>query len=225
MKKNDLAQVEKILEIKFNNKSLIEQAFTHKSKSVNINNNNERLEFLGDRVLGLVIASYLNDNYPKDSEGVLDKKLASLVNKETCSKIISSLEIDRFLRLSKAQKQNKAGKKKILGDLCESIIGAVFMDKGFEQTKKFILKIWKENLKNTTQVFIDPKTKLQEYSLKLYKKLPVYKYISNSGPSHKPNFKVSVSIEQSKSFVATGTSKKNAETNAAKKLIEYLKIK
>lgn len=225
MKKNDITQVEKILDVKFNNKSLIEQAFTHKSKSVNINNNNERLEFLGDRVLGLVIASYLNDNYPKDSEGVLDKKLASLVNKDTCSKIISSMQIDQFLSLSKAQKQNKAGNKKILGDLCESIIGAVFMDKGFEHAKKFILKIWKNNLKNTSEVVIDPKTKLQEYSLKLYKKLPIYKYISNSGPSHKPNFKVSVSIEQSKSFSASGTSKKNAETNAAIKLIEHLRIK
>jgi ribonuclease-3 len=225
MKKNDISQVEKILDLKFNNKSLIEQAFTHKSKSVNINNNNERLEFLGDRVLGLVIASYLNDNYPKDSEGVLDKKLASLVNKDTCSKIISSMQIDQFLSLSKAQKQNKAGNKKILGDLCESIIGAVFMDKGFEHAKKFILKIWKNNLKNTSEVVIDPKTKLQEYSLKLYKKLPIYKYISNSGPSHKPNFKVSVSIEQSKSFSASGTSKKNAETNAAIKLIEHLRIK
>ena len=225
MKKNDISQVEKILDFKFNNKSLIEQAFTHKSKSVNINNNNERLEFLGDRVLGLVIASYLNDNYPKDSEGVLDKKLASLVNKDTCSKIISSMQIDQFLSLSKAQKQNKAGNKKILGDLCESIIGAVFMDKGFEHAKKFILKIWKNNLKNTSEVVIDPKTKLQEYSLKLYKKLPIYKYISNSGPSHKPNFKVSVSIEQSKSFSASGTSKKNAETNAAIKLIEHLRIK
>jgi len=225
MKKNDISQVEKILDVKFNNKSLIEQAFTHKSKSVNINNNNERLEFLGDRVLGLVIASYLNDNYPKDSEGVLDKKLASLVNKDICSKIISSMQIDQFLSLSKAQKQNKAGNKKILGDLCESIIGAVFMDKGFEHAKKFILKIWKNNLKNTSEVVIDPKTKLQEYSLKLYKKLPIYKYISNSGPSHKPNFKVSVSIEQSKSFSASGTSKKNAETNAAIKLIEHLRIK
>jgi ribonuclease-3 len=225
MKKNDISQVEKILDVKFNNKCLIEQAFTHKSKSVNINNNNERLEFLGDRVLGLVIASYLNDNYPKDSEGVLDKKLASLVNKDTCSKIISSMQIDQFLSLSKAQKQNKAGNKKILGDLCESIIGAVFMDKGFEHAKKFILKIWKNNLKNTSEVVIDPKTKLQEYSLKLYKKLPIYKYISNSGPSHKPNFKVSVSIEQSKSFSASGTSKKNAETNAAIKLIEHLRIK
>jgi len=225
MKKNDISQVEKILDVKFNNKSLIEQAFTHKRKSVNINNNNERLELLGDRVLGLVIASYLNDNYPKDSEGVLDKKLASLVNKDTCSKIISSMQIDQFLSLSKAQKQNKAGNKKILGDLCESIIGAVFMDKGFEHAKKFILKIWKNNLKNTSEVVIDPKTKLQEYSLKLYKKLPIYKYISNSGPSHKPNFKVSVSIEQSKSFSASGTSKKNAETNAAIKLIEHLRIK
>jgi len=225
MKLNNIDQIEKILGIKFSNKILLEQAFTHKSKSINIGRNNERLEFLGDRVLGLVIADYLNDKYPKDSEGVLDKKLASLVNKETCSKTISNLKIDQFLNLSIAQKKNKAGNRKILGDLCESIIGAVFLDKGFDQTKKFILKIWKENLKNTSSVIIDPKTKLQEYSLKLYKKLPEYKYISNTGPSHKPNFKVSVSIEKTKNFIGIGSSKKNAETIAAKKLLEFLKIK
>ncbi len=225
MKPSDIDQIEKILGIKFSDRSLIEQAFTHKSKSMSISKNNERLEFLGDRVLGLVIAGFLSNEYPKDAEGVLDKKLASLVNKETCSKIISSLKIDQFLSLSKAQKQNKAGNRKILGDLCESIIGAVFLDKGFEHARKFVLKIWKDNLKNTLNVIIDPKTKLQEYSLKLYKKLPIYKYISNSGPSHKPNFKVSVSIEKSKSFTAIGSSKKIAETNAAKKLIEYLNIK
>ncbi len=225
MKLNNINQIEKILGIKFSNKILLEQAFTHKSKSINIGRNNERLEFLGDRVLGLVIADYLNDKYPKDSEGVLDKKLASLVNKETCSKTISNLKIDQFLNLSIAQKKNKAGNRKILGDLCESIIGAVFLDKGFDQTKKFILKIWRENLKNTSSVIIDPKTKLQEYSLKLYKKLPEYKYISNTGPSHKPNFKVSVSIEKTKNFIGIGSSKKNAETIAAKKLLEFLKIK
>jgi len=225
MKPSDIDQIEKILGIKFSDRSLLEQAFTHKSKSMSISKNNERLEFLGDRVLGLVIASFLSNEYPKDAEGVLDKKLASLVNKETCSKIISSLKIDQFLSLSKAQKQNKAGNRKILGDLCESIIGAVFLDKGFEHARKFVLRIWKDNLKNTLNVIIDPKTKLQEYSLKLYKKLPIYKYISNSGPSHKPNFKVSVSIEKSKSFSAIGSSKKIAETNAAKKLIEYLNIK
>lgn len=225
MKLNNINQIEKILGVKFSNKILLEQAFTHKSKSINIGRNNERLEFLGDRVLGLVIADYLNDKYPKDSEGVLDKKLASLVNKETCSKTISNLKIDQFLNLSIAQKKNKAGNRKILGDLCESIIGAVFLDKGFDQTKKFILKIWKENLKNTSSVIIDPKTKLQEYSLKLYKKLPEYKYISNTGPSHKPNFKVSVSIEKTKNFIGIGSSKKNAETIAAKKLLEFLKIK
>ncbi len=224
MKNNEINQLEKILNIKFTNKILLKQAFTHKSKSINISINNERLEFLGDRVLGLVIASYLNDTYPKDSEGKLDKKLASLVNKETCSKVISELKIDQFLNLSKAQKQNNAGKRKILGDLCESIIGAVFLDKGFDQTKKFILKIWSEKLKKTENVIIDPKTRLQEYSLKLYKKLPEYKYLSNTGPSHRPKFKVSVSIEKSKGFIAYGSSKKNAETNAAKKLLEHLKI-
>ena len=225
MRANDINQLEKILGIKFSNKILLKQAFTHKSRSINISLNNERLEFLGDRVLGLVIASYLNDTYPKDTEGNLDKKLASLVNKETCSKVISELKIDQFLNLSKAQKQNNAGKRKILGDLCESIIGAVFMDKGFDQTKKFLLKIWSEKLKKTESVIIDPKTKLQEYSLKLFKKLPEYKYISNSGPSHRPNFKVSVSIEKTKNFIASGSSKKNAETSAAKKLLDHLKIK
>tara|TARA_B100000963_G_scaffold53391_1_gene41522 strand:+ start:5462 stop:6139 length:678 start_codon:yes stop_codon:yes gene_type:complete len=225
MKINEINLIEKILSIKFTNKKLLKQAFTHKSKSINISLNNERLEFLGDRVLGLVIASYLNDTYPEDSEGNLDKKLASLVNKETCSKVISQLKIDQFLNLSKAQKQNNSGKRKILGDLCESIIGAVFVDKGFDQTKKFILRIWSDKLKSTENVIIDPKTQLQEYSLKLFKKLPNYKYISNSGPSHRPKFKVSVSIEKTKSFIAFGSSKKNAETNAAKKLLDYLKIK
>ncbi|MEL0177205.1 MAG: ribonuclease III domain-containing protein, partial [Pelagibacteraceae bacterium] len=99
MKLNNINQIEKILGIKFSNKILLEQAFTHKSKSINIGRNNERLEFLGDRVLGLVIADYLNDKYPKDSEGVLDKKLASLVNKETCSKTISNLKNYQFLNL------------------------------------------------------------------------------------------------------------------------------
>ena len=224
MKINDINHLEKILGIKFSNKILLKQAFTHKSKSININLNNERLEFLGDRVLGLVIASYLNDTYPKDSEGTLDKKLAALVKKETCSKVISHLEIDKFLNLSKAQKQNHVGKRKILGDLCESIIGAIFMDKGFDVAKKFILKIWSENLKKTENVIIDPKTKLQEYSLKLFKKLPEYKFISNTGPSHRPKFKVSVSIEKTKSFIDYGSSKKNAQTNAAKKLLDHLKV-
>lgn len=106
MNKNEIRDLEKILGVKFSNQNLLKQAFTHKSKSVNIQQNNERLEFLGDRVLGLVIANYLNDTYPKDSEGILDKKLASLVNKETCSNVILNLKLDRFLNLSKSQKNN-----------------------------------------------------------------------------------------------------------------------
>ena len=205
MKSNEINQLEKILNVKFSNKILLKQAFTHKSKSINISINNERLEFLGDRVLGLVIASYLTAWPPPHG-------------------IQKILKIDQFLNLSKAQKQNYVGKRKILGDLCESIIGAVFMDKGFDQTKKFILRIWSEKLKKTENVIIDPKTRLQEFSLKLYKKLPEYKYLSNTGPSHRPKFKVSVSIEKTKGFIAYGSSKKNAETNAAKKLLEHLKI-
>ena len=117
MKSQDILQVEKILGVKFSEKFLIEKAFTHKSISKMSGLNNERLEFLGDRVLGLVIASYLSNEYPEDTEGMLDKKLASLVNKEACSEVISNLKIDKFVNLSRSQRLNKAGYKKIFGDL------------------------------------------------------------------------------------------------------------
>ncbi|MEK9716892.1 MAG: ribonuclease III [Pelagibacteraceae bacterium] len=224
MDKKNINQIEKIIKVKFTNKVLLQKAFTHKSISKENELNNERLEFLGDRVLGLVIANYLNEKYPEDSEGSLDKKLAALVNKEICSNIILSFNLHKFINLSKSQKKNKAGNKKIYGDLCESLIGAIFLDKGFEISKKVILELWKENLKKSVNVVIDPKTQLQEYSLKKFKKLPIYNFISNTGPSHKPSFKVSVSIEGSKSFTGSGSSKKIAETFAAKKLLDTLKI-
>ncbi|MEK9959482.1 MAG: ribonuclease III domain-containing protein, partial [Pelagibacteraceae bacterium] len=170
MDKKNINQIEKIIKVKFTNKVLLQKAFTHKSISKENELNNERLEFLGDRVLGLVIANYLNEKYPEDSEGSLDKKLAALVNKEICSNIILSFNLHKFINLSKSQKKNKAGNKKIYGDLCESLIGAIFLDKGFEISKKVILELWKENLKKSVNVVIDPKTQLQEYSLKKFKK-------------------------------------------------------
>ncbi len=134
MNKIEIEQIEKIIGVKFNKKKILEQAFIHKSVSKEIEINNERLEFLGDRVLGLVIAANLNKIYPTDSEGQLDKKLALLVNKSTCAKIIQDLKLNNFLNLSKSQKKNKFGNEKIFGDLCESIIGAVYLDQGFEVT-------------------------------------------------------------------------------------------
>ena len=224
MNKIQIEQIEKIIGVKFNKKKILEQAFIHKSVSKEIEINNERLEFLGDRVLGLVIAANLNKIYPTDSEGQLDKKLALLVNKSTCAKIIQDLKLNNFLNLSKSQKKNKFGNEKIFGDLCESLIGAVYLDQGFEITNKVVLKLWKNKFNKISGNIIDPKTKLQEYSLKKFKKLPIYKNISNHGPSHKPIFKVSVNITGSKAYIADGRSKKIAQSLAAKKLLQSLKI-
>jgi len=224
MNKNYLLRVEKILNIKFKNKDLLKKALTHKSITKISDFNNERLEFIGDRVLGLVIATKLSSLYPEDVEGSLDKKLASLVNKVTCSQIIEKLKLGKYILLSTSQQKNKIGHKKIFGDLCESLIGAVYFDKGFSEASKFVLSLWSENLKKTTIVEVDSKTQLQEYSLNIYKTLPIYKNVSNQGPSHRPSFKISVKITNSKLFTGEGASKKKAEQLAAFKLLKSLNL-
>jgi ribonuclease-3 len=224
MDKHILSKVEKILNIKFKNLEFLEKALTHKSISKLSSSNNERLEFIGDRVLGLVIATKLSQLYPNDPEGSLDKKLASLVNKVTCSQIIEKLNLGKYISLSSSQKKNKIGHKKIFGDMCESLIGAVYLDRGYTEVNKLVLSLWKNNLKRSINIEIDSKTQLQEHSLKFYKSLPIYKNLSNEGPSHTPLFRVSVKISNSKSFIGEGTSKKNAQQSAAAKLLESLNI-
>ena len=218
-----ISDIEKIIKIQFSDKKLLQQALIHKSYSDDNKINNEVLEFLGDRVLGLVLAKKLISLYPQDKEGQLDKRLASLVNKKVCAKVISSLNIINFLVTSKSQKKVKLTNVKLYGDLCESIIGAIYIDKGFKTCEEFILNLWKYELEKSSDIKIDAKTKLQELSLKLYKELPKYKDLSQSGPAHKPIFKVSVSIKKSKSFIAEGSSKQNAQLKAAELLLNNIK--
>ena len=219
----DILKIEKKIKIKFKNKDLLIKSFTHKSyDSVN---SYEKLEFLGDRVLGLVISKRLLEIYPNESEGSLDKKLASLVNKNKCLEIGKSLKLDQFVLISNNKKRKIIIEGKIIADVCESLIGAIFLDQGLSIVEKFILRIWDKDLKASIITFIDAKTRLQEYSLKKYKTLPIYKLIKNSGPRHKPFFEVSVKFENSKLFIGNGTSKKDAEQNAAKLLLINLEIK
>ena len=220
-------QNQKILENKINiifkNKKLLSLSLVH--KSFDLLNNNEKLEFLGDRVLGLVLSKKLFNLYPYETEGNLDKKFASLVNRKICLKISKILELEKFLILGNSHKKNLKVEDKILGDSCEALIGAVYLDSGFKVVENFILKLWNDEIKKTVKIEIDPKTKLQEFSLKYFKKLPTYKVLSSKGPQHKPSYKVSVKIHDSKFFYGTGNSKKIAEHNAARKIINDLKIK
>tara|TARA_B100001964_G_C14237210_1_gene603054 strand:- start:845 stop:1510 length:666 start_codon:yes stop_codon:yes gene_type:complete len=219
-------QNQKILEnkisIKFKDKKLLSLSLIH--KSFDFLSNNEKLEFLGDRVLALVLSKKLFNLYPSESEGDLDKKFASLVNRKTCLKISKILELEKFLFLGNAYKKKLKIEDKILSDACEALIGAIYLDSGYKVVEGFILKFWDYEIKKSGKVEIDSKTKLQEYSLKRFQQLPKYKVLAYKGPQHNPLYKVSVKINESKFFYGIGNSKKIAEHNAAKKLIRALKI-
>ena len=212
--------LEKKINVKFKNTNLLSQSLTH--KSFNSNKNNEKIEFLGDRVLGLVIAKKLLEIYPDEKEGILDKKFASLVNKKTCLEIAQNINLDKFILTFNPKNKKVKIEDKIISDSCEALIGAVYLDKGFNTAEKVILDLWKNHIKKSVITHIDAKTKLQELTLKNFKKLPTYKLISNTGPRHKPLFKVGVKLPNTKYFISTGKSKKDAEQNAAIQCLKYI---
>tara|TARA_B100001245_G_scaffold158161_1_gene118935 strand:- start:387 stop:1046 length:660 start_codon:yes stop_codon:yes gene_type:complete len=215
-----LNNLQKKISIKFKNLNYLKKSITH--KSYDPLNNYEKLEFLGDRILGFVISKKLIELYPNEKEGVLDKKLASLVNKNQCLEVAKIIGLEKFILVGNKSAKAKV-ENKIIADSIEALIGAIYYDKGFEVSEKFILKIWKNFINLSEETIIDSKTKLQEYSLKKFKSLPIYKLVSSSGPKHKPKFTISVRLKDSKLFDGSGDSKKKAEQNAAKKLLDNIK--
>jgi ribonuclease-3 len=214
------ANLEKKLKLKFTDQKILIKSLTH--KSYDSFNNNEKIEFLGDRVLGLIIAKKLLEIYPEEKEGILDKKFASLVNKKKCLEIAKKIELEKYILVFNPKSKKIVIEDKIIADCLEALIGAIYLDKGLSFTQKFILNLWSEHITASVITQIDAKTKLQEYSLKIFKVLPMYKLISNTGPRHKPLFKVSVKLKNTKFFTAEGTSKKDAEQNAATLCIESI---
>ena len=211
--KIDYSILEKKINIKFKDRKLLVRCLTH--KSFDKINNSEKIEFLGDRVLGLVIAKKLLEIYPDEKEGILDKKFASLVNKKTCLQIAKNINLEKYILTFNPKNRKIKIEDKVIADCCEALIGSIYLDKGFVVTENLILTLWKENIKNSVITQIDAKTKLQEFSLKKFKKLPTYKVLSNTGPRHKPTFKVGVKLPNSKFYMGKGYSKKDAEQNAA----------
>ena len=218
--KIDYLLLQKKIKVNFRNKDLLIRSLTH--KSFDRENNNEKVEFLGDRVLGLVIAKKLLEIYPNEREGILDKKFASLVNKKTCLEIAKKIELQKYILTLNAEKKRSNIEDKVLADSCEALIGSIYLDKGFNTVEKIILDLWSNKIKESINTQIDSKTKLQELSLKRYKKLPIYKLISNTGPRHKPLIKVGVKLVKTKFYIAEGKSKKDAEQNAATICLKYI---
>ena len=218
-KKKDL---EKILNYSFKDMSLLSKSLTHKSFD-NVNNN-EKLEFLGDRVLGLVISQKLLEKFPDEKEGIIDKKFANLVNKKTCLLVAKKLNLKKFISLGASHKNMEKSTEKIISDCLEAIVGAIYLDGGLKVTQSFILRIWESYLYKSIIILIDSKTKLQEYSLKKFKELPKYIFHKKIGPQHNPLFKTEVQIPNSKKISGKGSSKKKAQQNAAAKLLKILKL-
>ena len=213
--------LEKRINVKFKNIESLTQSLTH--KSFDANKNNEKIEFLGDRVLGLVIAKKLLETYPEEREGVLDKKFASLVNKKTCLEIAKNINLEKYILTFNSNNKKVKIEDKIISDRCEALLGAIYLEKGISIVEKVILDLWKNHIKKSVITQVDAKTKLQELTLKNFKKLPIYKLISNTGPRHKPSFKVGVKLQNTKYFFGLGKSKKDAEQNAAIECLKSIK--
>ena len=204
----------------FKNKKLLINSLVHPSSftdtkinKINVVNDFERLEFLGDRVLGLSISSIIYGKFKENNEGDLSKKLSYLVQKNFLYKISTNLEMDRFLKFS--SKKNNKMNISILSDSIESLIGALYLDGGFMSAKKFIKSTWDPYLDIENINMQDSKTQLQELSQQKLKKLPEYKLVKKDGPSHSPTFTISLKVLNLKKIISSGSSIRDAEKNAA----------
>lgn len=209
---------------KFDRIGLLDRALTHPSISGPMTPDNQRFEFLGDRVLGLVIAEVLFDRYPDEAEGVLAPRLNDLVRKETCAEIALAVGIDQVLRLGKSESQTGGRRKKaILGDAMEAVIAAVFLDAGLAAAREMILRLWKDRIEAQGDTPpMDAKTQLQEWAQAHGMKPPRYNLVNRDGPDHAPVFTIAVVLETGDSAEAQAKSKRAAEQAAAAQLLEGL---
>jgi len=229
--KKNISIFEKKIGYFFKNKSLLINALTHpsfisenKKKLLPDNEDFERLEFLGDRVLGLSVASLIYKKFNKKNEGDLSKKLSYLVQKNFLFKIANELSIDEILMFSFKSKNIKMNMS-VLADAMESIIGAIYLDGGFSNAVRFVKNIWGPYLDVKESNMQDPKTQLQEISQQKFKKLPVYVLLNKDGPPHYPNFTISLKALNLKKIKASGSSIREAEKNAASIAIKFFNEK
>jgi ribonuclease-3 len=224
----DLSELEEILSTKFKNKDILKQALIHRSylnehPSLCLEQN-ERLEFLGDAVLELIVTEYLYENYPKNPEGEMTNWRAALVNAKTLSEIGNKLKIDNFLFLSKGESKDKNQKARgyIIANAMEAIIGAMYLDSGTEVVKKFIteniISLLPEIL--SKKLYIDAKSRFQEMSQDKEGITPSYQVISESGPDHNKKFIIGVYLEEDLIAKGEGTSKQEAQMDAAENALK-----
>ena len=214
----------RLLNYQFKSNRLLEEALTHASARKSSKAYNERLEFLGDRVLGLVVAEELLRLNPNSAEGQIATYYNYLVKKETCVLIAKEIGLENLLNLGKSVKRtNDRQKDKILGNAVEALIGAIFLDAGFKTSRDIVLKVWRKQIDVVRDIEAHAKTALQELLQSRGQEPPKYRQISRTGPDHDPNFCVEVLLGSGLKAVANGSTKRMAETKAAEEILEKIK--
>lgn len=219
----DIIAFQTRLGYQFKDASILRRALTHSSMSGPGREDNQRLEFLGDRVLGLVMAQALLEDDRRASEGQLAPRYNALVRKETCADIARELDIGAALKLGRSE-QKSGGRRKqaLLGDAMEAVIAAVYLDGGFETAQKLILRSWGNRVETVEEDARDPKTSLQEWAQARGMTPPAYEQLARTGPDHAPDFTIEVRLQSGETAKATAGSKRQAEQVAAKSLLDTL---
>lgn len=207
---------------RFSDQALLESALTHISalKGQGRIGSYQRLEFLGDHVLGLAVSEMLFAAFPKAEEGELSRRLADLVRRETCADVARGIDLGTSLRLG-ASEVRAGGRSRIaiLADVCESLIGAVFLDGGYKAAKAFVERYWSDRMLKPARPLRDPKTVLQEWAQARGLPTPTYREVERTGPHHDPVFKVAVQLPQREPAEGKGRSKRAAEQAAAEAML------
>lgn len=215
-----LADLESRFGHAFSNRNLLIEALTHASAAGRFEPDNQRLEFLGDRVLGLVVAEALIERFPNETEGRLAPRLNALVRRETCAEVATQLALGDELRMARSE-ANTGGRKKLalLADAMEAVVAAVYLDGGLKAASSFIVTHWGERLDRQAEAPIDAKTALQEWAQGLGLPVPRYELIERSGPDHQPRFLIEAVLSDGRRARGEGSAKRSAEQAAAAALM------
>ena len=221
----NLENLEDIINYNFKDKSILIQSLTHPSSENSKFSNMERLEFLGDRVLGLVISEAIYLKFSLLKEGELSNYYNYLVQRSTCVQIAKKINLENFIIFGKSEFSKDGLRDSILSNIIEALIGAILIDSNYETSKSIVLNLWNDliNDESIDQNILNPKSELQEILLSLKKDLPDYKVLSISGKDHNPEFIVSLSINGHNTVAAKGRTKQDAEKNAAKEMLKFIK--
>lgn len=221
-----LKDLQQVLEHTFDDVALLRRAVTHASGDLKGEGDYQRLEFVGDRVLGLLVAEMLYETYSSDPEGDLAVRLNALVCADFCAEIATKLKFSDYMVLSKGEgRSGTAVRKAVLADMCEAVIAALYLDGGYGAARRFVEAHWRGPLERMIRPPRDPKTTLQEWAQAQKLGLPRYEEEGREGPDHAPRFKIKVTISGVSPISATGTSKRLAEQAAAEALLAREEVK